>query len=145
MQCRPNVLLVAALSLVMTLTVAPARTRRTLFRTDRSGSWCRSLPAADSTHSRAFAQKFTTKTRPDSDRGKPDGCRRQSGAEAVYRAEPDGYTMMFTQPAPLTVSKALYGRTSFEAEEFVPIGMASLQDIMLGGQFRTCRSRTCRN
>src|SRR6185369_2312671 len=30
------------------------------------------------------------------------------GAEAVYRAPPDGYTLLFTQPAPLAVNKALY-------------------------------------
>ena len=53
------------------------------------------------------------------------------GAEAVFRSSPDGYTLLFTQPAPLTVNAALYGRPSFEAERFVPIAMVSAQDIML--------------
>src|SRR5262245_39877399 len=53
------------------------------------------------------------------------------GAEAVFRSSPDGHTLLFTQPAPLTINTALYGRSSFEAESFVPIAMVSLQDIML--------------
>jgi tripartite-type tricarboxylate transporter receptor subunit TctC len=53
------------------------------------------------------------------------------GAEAVFRAPPDGYTLLFTQPAPLAVNKALYGKLPFEPEHFVPIALVSLQDIML--------------
>jgi tripartite-type tricarboxylate transporter receptor subunit TctC len=53
------------------------------------------------------------------------------GAEAVFRAQPDGYTLLFTQPAPLAVNKALYGKVPFEPEHFVPIALVSLQDIML--------------
>jgi len=53
------------------------------------------------------------------------------GAEAVYRAAPDGYTLLFTQPAPLAVNKALYGKLPFDPEQFVPIALVSLQDIML--------------
>ena len=53
------------------------------------------------------------------------------GAEAVFRSSPDGHTLLFTQPAPLTVNAALYGRSPFEAESFVPIAMVSVQDIML--------------
>jgi tripartite-type tricarboxylate transporter receptor subunit TctC len=53
------------------------------------------------------------------------------GAEAVFRAAPDGYTLLFTQPAPLAVNKALYGKVPFEPEQFVPIALVSLQDIML--------------
>jgi tripartite-type tricarboxylate transporter receptor subunit TctC len=53
------------------------------------------------------------------------------GAEAVFRAPPDGYTLLFTQPAPLAVNKALYGKVPFEPEQFVPIALVSLQDIML--------------
>lgn len=53
------------------------------------------------------------------------------GAEAVFRAPPDGYTLLFTQPAPLAVNKALYGKVPFEPDQFVPIALVSLQDIML--------------
>ena len=37
------------------------------------------------------------------------------------RAAPDGHTLLFTQPAPLVVNKALYGKLTFEPEQFVPI------------------------
>jgi tripartite-type tricarboxylate transporter receptor subunit TctC len=53
------------------------------------------------------------------------------GAEAVFRAPADGYTLLFTQPAPLAVNKALYGKVPFDPEQFTPIALVSLQDIML--------------
>jgi tripartite-type tricarboxylate transporter receptor subunit TctC len=53
------------------------------------------------------------------------------GADAVFRAPPDGYTLMFTQPAPLAVNKALYGKLTYEPELFVPIALVSRQDILL--------------
>lgn len=53
------------------------------------------------------------------------------GAEAVFKAAPDGSTLLFTQPAPLVVNKALYAKLAYEPERFVPIALVSLQDIML--------------
>lgn len=53
------------------------------------------------------------------------------GADAVFKAPPDGYTLLFTQPAPLVVNKALYAKLTFEAEQFVPIALVSQQDILL--------------
>jgi tripartite-type tricarboxylate transporter receptor subunit TctC len=53
------------------------------------------------------------------------------GADAVFKSAPDGHTLLFTQPAPLVVNKALYGKLTFEPEQFVPIALVSLQDIML--------------
>ncbi len=53
------------------------------------------------------------------------------GADAVFKAPPDGYTLLFTQPGPLVVNKALYGSLPYEPEQFVPIALASVQDIML--------------
>src|SRR3954462_11164724 len=35
------------------------------------------------------------------------------GAEAVFVAEPDGYTLLATQPAPLTSNVALYKKLNF--------------------------------
>ncbi len=132
MHCRPNVLLFAALSLVMTLAVAPAAHAQDTFPNRQIRIVVPLAPGGGlDTLARVLAQKFTTKLGQTVIVENRTGAAGNIGAEAVYRAEPDGYTMMFTQPGPLTVSKALYGRTSFEAEEFVPIGMASLQDIML--------------
>jgi tripartite-type tricarboxylate transporter receptor subunit TctC len=53
------------------------------------------------------------------------------GAEAVFKAAPDGYTLLFTQPGPLVVNKALYAKLPFEPEQFVPIALVSQQDILL--------------
>jgi tripartite-type tricarboxylate transporter receptor subunit TctC len=53
------------------------------------------------------------------------------GAEAVFKAPPDGHTLLFTQPAPLVVNEALYRKLTFQPEEFVPVALVSLQDIML--------------
>jgi tripartite-type tricarboxylate transporter receptor subunit TctC len=53
------------------------------------------------------------------------------GADAVFKAPPDGHTLLFTQPAPLVVNKALYARLPFEPEQFVPIALVSQQDILL--------------
>lgn len=80
---------------------------------------------------RVIAQKLQTKFNQTVIVENRTGAAGNIGAEAVFRSAPDGYTLMFTQPAPLTVNKALYGRSPFEPEEFVPIGMVSLQDIML--------------
>lgn len=53
------------------------------------------------------------------------------GAEAVFKAPPDGHTVLFTQPAPLVVNEALYSKLTFQPEEFVPVALVSLQDILL--------------
>ena len=70
-----------------------------------------------------FGQPVTVENRP--------GAAGNIGAEAVFKAPPDGYTLLFTQPAPLAVNKALYGKLAYEPEQFVPIALVSRQDIML--------------
>jgi tripartite-type tricarboxylate transporter receptor subunit TctC len=45
------------------------------------------------------------------------------GAEAVFAAKPDGYTLMTSQPAPLTVNGLLYQRLNFDPAAFVPIAI----------------------
>ncbi|MSQ51448.1 MAG: tripartite tricarboxylate transporter substrate binding protein [Betaproteobacteria bacterium] len=45
------------------------------------------------------------------------------GAEAVYKAEPDGYTLLFTAGGTLTNNKALYGKLNYEPEAFVPVAL----------------------
>lgn len=70
-----------------------------------------------------FGQPVTVENRP--------GAAGNIGADAVFRAQPDGYTLMFTQPAPLVVNKALYARLTYEPERFEPVALVSRQDIML--------------
>ena len=43
------------------------------------------------------------------------------GAEAAARAEPDGYTLLATPPAPLVVSQHLFSQLGFDPTMFVPI------------------------
>src|SRR5918911_3772194 len=43
------------------------------------------------------------------------------GADAVYRAEPDGYTLLSSPPPPLVINKLLYPKLSYDPDEFVPI------------------------
>ena len=45
------------------------------------------------------------------------------GAEAVFRAEPDGYTLLFTAPPPLVVNKSLYARLAYDPDAFVPVSL----------------------
>jgi tripartite-type tricarboxylate transporter receptor subunit TctC len=45
------------------------------------------------------------------------------GAEAVFAAEPDGYTLMASQPAPLTVNALLYRKLNYDPNGFVPIAI----------------------
>jgi len=43
------------------------------------------------------------------------------GAEAVALAEPDGYTLLAAQPAPLTTNAVLYKKLAFDPAAFEPI------------------------
>src|SRR5258708_8038250 len=45
------------------------------------------------------------------------------GAEAVYASEPDGYTLLASQPAPLTVNALLYKKLNFDPTAFLPIAI----------------------
>jgi tripartite-type tricarboxylate transporter receptor subunit TctC len=45
------------------------------------------------------------------------------GAEAVFRADPDGYTLLVTAPSPLTVNQSLYPKLAFVPGEFVPVSI----------------------
>jgi tripartite-type tricarboxylate transporter receptor subunit TctC len=70
-----------------------------------------------------FGQPVTVENR--------SGAAGNIGADAAYKAPADGHTLLFTQPAPIVVNKALYGKIPFEPERFVPIALVSVQDIML--------------
>jgi hypothetical protein len=43
------------------------------------------------------------------------------GAEAVYRADPDGYTLLATPQPPLVINQSLYPKLGFDPQEFEPI------------------------
>src|SRR5689334_21088195 len=48
------------------------------------------------------------------------------GAEIVYRAEPDGYTLLCSPPGPLSINHNLYKTLPYDWTRFVPIGVLAL-------------------
>jgi tripartite-type tricarboxylate transporter receptor subunit TctC len=53
-------------------------------------------------------------------------------AEAVFNADPDGYTLMASQPAPITTNVVLYKKLSFDPTLFVPVAlMSSAPNVLL--------------
>jgi tripartite-type tricarboxylate transporter receptor subunit TctC len=54
------------------------------------------------------------------------------GAEAVFTAEPDGYTLLAAQPSPLTVNPLLYKHMAFDPTQFEPVTiMTSIANVLL--------------
>lgn len=54
------------------------------------------------------------------------------GAEAVFTSEPDGYTLLAAQPAPLTVNPMLYKKMAFDPTQFAPVAiMTSIANVLL--------------
>jgi tripartite-type tricarboxylate transporter receptor subunit TctC len=47
------------------------------------------------------------------------------GAEAAYVSAPDGYTLLATQPAPITSNVALYKKLNFDPEALEPVAVMS--------------------
>ena len=43
------------------------------------------------------------------------------GAEAAFKAEPDGYTLLSAPPPPLVINQNLYPKLNFDPTQFVPI------------------------
>jgi tripartite-type tricarboxylate transporter receptor subunit TctC len=48
------------------------------------------------------------------------------GAEIVYRAEPDGYTLLCSPPGPLSINHNLYKALPYDWAKFAPIGVLAL-------------------
>ena len=47
------------------------------------------------------------------------------GAEAVFNAEPDGYTLLASQPAPITTAPLLFKKLAFDPTKFEPVAVMS--------------------
>jgi tripartite-type tricarboxylate transporter receptor subunit TctC len=55
-----------------------------------------------------------------------------TGSDSVAKAEPDGYTLLFTAPGPLTVNQTLYSKLTFDpAIDFAPIALFATAPIVL--------------
>ncbi len=87
--------------------------------------------AAD-TLARIVADKLTAKW------GKPVIVENHPGgtgnvaAEAVWRAQPDGYTLLLTPPPPLAINQSLYAKLPFVPDEFKPVTViAAVPNVLL--------------
>ena len=53
-------------------------------------------------------------------------------AEAVYKADPDGYQLMASQPAPITTNIALYKSLNYDPTKFQFVGiMSTIPNVLL--------------
>ena len=60
------------------------------------------------------------------------GAAQNLGAELVYRAEPDGYTLLATPQGPLVISQSFFPKLGFDPSQFVPVTiMAKLPYILV--------------
>lgn len=62
-----------------------------------------------------FGQPVLVENRP--------GAAGNIGAEAVFKADPDGYTLLSTPPSPLAINQSLYAKLAFDPAAFVPVGV----------------------
>lgn len=53
------------------------------------------------------------------------------GAEAAYKANPDGYTLLFSFPSPLVVNKSLYKKLSYDPDRFEPVSLMAIVPLVL--------------
>ena len=54
------------------------------------------------------------------------------GAEVAFFSDPDGYTLLAAQPAPLTVNPLLYKKMNFDPTQFEPVAiMTSIANVLL--------------
>jgi tripartite-type tricarboxylate transporter receptor subunit TctC len=57
------------------------------------------------------------------------------GAEAVARAEPDGYTLLSSPPPPLAINQALYPKLGFDPSAFTPVTvLAEVANVLIARQ-----------
>ena len=74
--------------------------------------------------SKMWGQPFVVENRP--------GAGGNLGAEAVAHAEPDGYTLLAAQPAPLTTNVVMYKKLNFDPAAFEPLAiMTSIPNTLV--------------
>jgi tripartite-type tricarboxylate transporter receptor subunit TctC len=53
------------------------------------------------------------------------------GAEYALKANPDGYTLLFSYPAPLVVNKSLYPKLAHDPDAFGPVSLVGTAPLVL--------------
>jgi tripartite-type tricarboxylate transporter receptor subunit TctC len=59
------------------------------------------------------------------------GAGERIGAEYVFRATPDGYTLLAAPPGALVVSQSLYSKLSYEPRAFLPVTILTTGHLVL--------------
>jgi tripartite-type tricarboxylate transporter receptor subunit TctC len=72
---------------------------------------------------RVFAEKLAQKWGQPFTVENRAGAAGNIGAEAVYRAEPDGYTLLSAPPPPYVINPVLYPKLAFDPTQFVPVSI----------------------
>src|SRR5688572_2764979 len=65
--------------------------------------------------SRKWGQPVVIENRP--------GAAGNIGSELVYKADPDGYTLLSAPPPPLVINHNLYPKLNFDPTQFIPIAV----------------------
>jgi tripartite-type tricarboxylate transporter receptor subunit TctC len=74
--------------------------------------------------SAALGQPFVVENR-------PGGAGGSVGAKAVAGAEPDGYTLLFSTPGPVTISPGVNRNVDYDVRNFSAIAIVSMSPLML--------------
>ena len=120
---KPRLQLSLFLAAVVSLVSAAAVTQAQSNYPNRVIKIVVSVPAggAADTLARIVAEKLTAKW------GKPvivenhPGATGNVAAEAVWMAQPDGYTLLLTPPPPLAINQSLYAKLPFAPDKFNPV------------------------
>jgi tripartite-type tricarboxylate transporter receptor subunit TctC len=62
---------------------------------------------------------------------RPGGAGGSVGAKAVATAEPDGYTLLFSTPGPVTISPAVNRNVDYDTRNFAAVALVSNSPLML--------------
>jgi len=63
------------------------------------------------------------------------------GADVVYRAEPDGYTLLSAPPPPLVINRLMYANLPYDSTQFVPVTViGAIPNVVLVNQKISART-----